>query len=347
MALYGVVYAVLASDLRVLLAYHIISQVGYMVAAAGIGSELAIDGAAAHAVNNLLYKGLLFMSVGAVAATTGRGNLADLGGLWRRQPALLGLYLVGAASICGLPLTNGFLSKGMVLTARRRRAALVDVPAARARVGGNLRQRRPEAAVLRVVRRQSDVDAKPAPWNMLAAMAVTAALCTLIGLVPDSLYRFLPVPTSYQAYTAAHVIEVIQLVVFASFAFFLLLPNLSVARKTLLDVDVSYRTAAPAVRALLVGRTDALFGAVQSIADRIAQGVTQALRDPTTWFAERRRGRGDFDPDRSRPPLLTPLALTVATFVVIAIVLLSWQRPPDRPRVPVAGATAPGSDSGR
>jgi len=341
MALWGVVYAVLASDLRTLLAYHIISQVGYMVAAAGIGGALAIDGAAAHAVNNLLYKGLLFMSVGAVAATTGRGNLADLGGLARRQPLVLALYLIGAASICGLPLTNGFLSKGMVMTAateahRDWTFLLLGLASVGTFVSVGLKL--PYFVWFGTDR---ELETRPAPPSMIAAMAAAAALCLLIGLAPGTLYRFLPHPTAYDAYTAAHVIEVVQLLTFAGFAFFLLLPNLSVARKTLLDVDVLYRKAAPSVRALFVGRVDALFDLVQRAADRITRGLVQAMRDPTTWFGEPPRGGPrDFDPDRSRRPLLSPLLLTVATFVVIAVALVSWPRP-----VPVPPSPPPGSSS--
>jgi len=339
MALWGVVYAVLASDLRTLLAYHIVSQVGYMVAAAGMGGALAIDGAAAHAVNNLLYKGLLFMSVGAVAATTGRGNLADLGGLARRQPLLLALYLIGAASICGLPLTNGFLSKGMVLTAaseahRDWTFLLLGLASVGTFVSVGLKL--PYFVWFGVDR---EIDARPAPASMLAAMAAAAALCLLIGLVPDTLYRFLPHPTDYHAYTATHVIEVVQLLTFAGFAFFLLLPNLSVARKTLLDVDVVYRKAAPAARALLVTSTDRVFDLVQQLADRATRSLAQGLRDPGAWLTGTRGALRDFDPDRSRRPLLSPMLLTVATLVVIAIVLLSWSPPPAAPPAEPAAAT--------
>lgn len=340
MALWGVVYAVLASDLRTLLAYHIVSQVGYMVAAAGMGGALAIDGAAAHAVNNLLYKGLLFMSVGAVAATTGRGNLADLGGLARRQPLLLVLYLIGAASICGLPLTNGFLSKGMVLTAaseahRDWTFLLLGLASVGTFVSVGLKL--PYFVWFGTDR---DLAPRPAPPSMIAAMSAAAALCLLIGLVPDTLYRFLPHPTDYHAYTAAHVIEVVQLLTFAGFAFFLLLPNLSVARKTLLDVDVVYRKAAPAARALFVGSTDRVFGLVQQLADRAARGLAQAMRDPGAWLTDTRGAVRDFDPDRSRRPLLSPMLITVATLVVIAIVLLSWSPPPAAPPAPPAAATS-------
>src|SRR5690606_8193665 len=86
MALYGVVYAVLANDIREILAYHIISQVGYMVAGVGIGTEMAINGTTAHAFSHILYKALLFMGAGVVLHTTGRSKLTELGGLWRYMP---------------------------------------------------------------------------------------------------------------------------------------------------------------------------------------------------------------------------------------------------------------------
>lgn len=325
MALYGVVFAVLATDLRTLLAYHIVSQVGYMVVGGGIGSPLAIDGAAAHAVNNLLYKGLLFMCAGAVIASTGRGNLADLGGLRTRQPLLLALYVVGALSICGIPGWNGFYSKGMLLVAAsdaHHEWAVLLMLLASIGTFVSVGLKLPWFVWFGEERVKN---VSPVPLPMTAAMAAGAVLCTLIGVFPALLGRFLPNGTTYDPYTATHVIEVVQVSLFAGFAFFLLLPNVSTARKTLADVDVVYRKAAPFARWLFVGRVDALYDAVQALGDRLARGASEALRDPTAWFGERRGSGPDFDPDASRPPLLTPLALTIATFVGIAVVLLSWR----------------------
>lgn len=325
MALYGVFFAVLASDLRVLLAYHIISQVGYMVVGAGIGTTLAVDASAAHAVNHLLYKGLLFMCAGAVIATTGRGSLADLGGLRWRQPLLLALYMIGALSISGVPLWNGFVSKGMLLKSagdlhRDWTVLLLALASIGTFISVGLK-----LPYFVWFGRKSGIEPKPVPPAMLAAMVCAAFLCTLLGLFPGLLYRFLPHPTDYDPFTPTHLIEIVQLFVFAGFGFLLLLPNLSVERKTLADVDFFYRAPARSLRALLLGRTNAVFGTVQSIAERLARTASDALRDPTAWFAEGRRGGADYDPDRSRPPLLSPLVLTIATFVGIAVALLSWQ----------------------
>ena len=117
MALYGVVYAILENDIRRLLGFHIVSQVGYMVAGIGMGTALALDGTAAHAFCHILYKALLLMGAGAVIASTGRRNLTDLGGIWKRMPVVTVLYMVGAFSISGVPLFNGFISKSMIVSA--------------------------------------------------------------------------------------------------------------------------------------------------------------------------------------------------------------------------------------
>src|SRR5712692_10282936 len=117
MAVYGVVYAVLENDARRLLAYHIISQVGYMVCGVGIGTELALNGAAAHAFSHILYKALLFMGAGAVLEVTGRRKLSDMGGLYKTMPFTLALYMVGAFAISAVPLFSGFVSKSMEISA--------------------------------------------------------------------------------------------------------------------------------------------------------------------------------------------------------------------------------------
>ena len=117
MAVYGVVYAVLENDARRLLAYHIISQVGYMVCGVGIGTELALNGTTAHAFSHILYKALLFMGAGAVLEVTGRRNLSEMGGLYKTMPVTLGLYMIGAFAISAVPLFSGFVSKSMVVSA--------------------------------------------------------------------------------------------------------------------------------------------------------------------------------------------------------------------------------------
>ena len=117
MAIYGVIYAVLENDCRRLLAYHIVSQVGYMVAGIGIGTELALNGATSHAFAHILYKALLFMGAGAVIYVTGRRKLTELGGLYAAMPLTVALYMVGAFAISAFPFFSGFVTKSMVVAA--------------------------------------------------------------------------------------------------------------------------------------------------------------------------------------------------------------------------------------
>ena len=118
MAVYGAFFALLQYDPRRLLSYHIQAQVGYMLAGLGLASavgEFAVTGGFAHLFNNVLYKSLLFMTVGVVIYRTGVQDIRDMGGLWRVMPVTFVLYVVGAASITAVPGFNGFISKGMVI----------------------------------------------------------------------------------------------------------------------------------------------------------------------------------------------------------------------------------------
>src|SRR6056297_3573243 len=117
MTLYGVGYAVVENDARRILAYHIVSQVGYMVCGIGIGTQMAVNGAAAHAYAHILYKALLFMGVGSVLEMTGRSKLSELGGLYKYMPISLIFTVIGGIAISGFPLTSGFISKSMIIAA--------------------------------------------------------------------------------------------------------------------------------------------------------------------------------------------------------------------------------------
>jgi multicomponent Na+:H+ antiporter subunit D len=318
MALFGILYAMLANDIRELLAYHIVSQVGFMVAGTGIGTELAVDGAAAHAVCHILYKALLFMGAGAVITTTGRRKLTELGGFLARQRLVFVLYMVGAFSISSVPPWSGFVSKSMVIAAAS--AAGVDwafLLLALASVGTFLSTSLKLPYVTWMGEDRGIVPA-PAPVSMLVAMGIAAFLCTLLGVAPGLLYVHLPYPTDYQPYTAWHLIENTQVIVFTFFAFWLLLPRIAAAKATIsMDTDVVYRKAAPFARAVFVDGVDRAYGAVERWAQAAAAWVRQVGRDPL------RLGRdGDYDPDLRRPLLEVPATITVAVVAVMALAML-------------------------
>ncbi len=249
MALYGVVFAVLENDIRRLLAYHIVSQVGYMVCGVGLGTPLALAGAAAHAFCHILYKGLLFMGTGAVLEMTGRTRLTELGGLWRRMPWTLGCYTVGALSISGVPLFNGFVSKSLVVAAAaHEHRALVEALLVLASVGTFLHTglKLPWFTFFAAPRGAQGSDP---PLNMRAAMVLTAAACVLLGVAPGLLYAHLPYPVTYAPYTAAHVLTTVQLLAGTALGFVWLLAKLGGEPTVTLDTDRVYRRGARALAA--------------------------------------------------------------------------------------------------
>lgn len=246
MALWGVIYAALVNDIRRLLAYHIISQVGYMVAGVGMGTAMAINGATAHAFTHILYKAVLFMGAGAVIYMTGKSKVTDLGGLYKYMPATFLLYMVGAASISSFPLFSGFVSKTMILEAAALdRMAIVWLLLTMASVGTFISTglKLPYFVFLG---KDSGLTPKEAPWNMILAMGIAAFFCFFIGVYPTWLYNFLPAqPVQYNAFSAGHLFWEMQLLLFTGLGFFLMLKFLAGVRKTSIDTDWFYRKAAP------------------------------------------------------------------------------------------------------
>jgi len=244
MAAFPIFYAVIENDLRRVLAYSLINQVGFMVVGIGIGTELAVNGAVAHAFNDILFKGLLFMTMGAVMYRTGKINATDLGGLYRSMPWTCSFCIVGAASISAFPLFSGFVSKSMVMEAAAHgdlRFVWFVLLFASAGVFHHAGIKIPFFAFFS---HDSGLRCKEAPKHMLLAMGGAAVLCILIGSFPQYLYRLLPYATDYQPYTVSHVISQTQLLFFSALAFTLLLlagiypPEI---RSINLDADWTYR----------------------------------------------------------------------------------------------------------
>lgn len=251
MALYGVVYAVLENDCRRLLAYHIISQVGYMVAGVGLGTEMAINGACAHAFAHILYKGLLFMGCGAVLHMTGESKFTQLGGLWKKMPWTFVFTLIGGLSISAFPLFSGFVSKSMIVSAGFEEHKLwVGFLLLLASAGTFLHTGLKVPYFIWFGKNQPRAEvwqrASEPPINMNVAMAITSFLCIFIGCYPVWLYRMLPYPEEAmkylpQVYSGYHISETLQILLFTGLGFFLLLKKLTPEAKISLDLDWPYR----------------------------------------------------------------------------------------------------------
>jgi len=244
MAAFPIFYAVIENDLRRVLAYSMNNQLGFMVVGIGIGSELAINGAVAHAFADILFKGLLFMSMGAVLLRTGTVKGSELGGLYKSMPWTTGFCMVGAASISAFPLFSGFVTKSMIMSAAAGEGLLLTWLVLLFASAGVFHHAGIKIPYFAFFGHDSGIRCPEAPRNMLVAMAIGAALCIGIGVFPQALYAILPYAVSYQPYSASHVVAQLQLLVFSALAFAVLMrtgiypPEL---RSVNLDSDWFYR----------------------------------------------------------------------------------------------------------
>lgn len=292
MTAFPIFFAVLENDLRRVLAYSLNNQLGFMVAGIGIGTELAVNGAVAHAFCHILYKALLFMSMGAVLHRAGTIKASELGGLYKSMPITAGLCIVGSASISAFPLFSGFVSKSMILTAAAEQGYFIPWLVLLFASAGVLDHSGIKIPFFSFFAHDSKIRTEEAPKNMLIAMGIAAFLCIFIGVYPAPLYSLLPYPVHFEPYTVAHVINQYQLLLFSALAFVWLMrtglypPEL---RSTNLDFDVIYRRFLPYV---FNNISDTLSNAYRVIvsffAKLFSQGVAQIYRyhGPNSRFAQ-------------------------------------------------------------
>ncbi|MGB5333715.1 MAG: Na(+)/H(+) antiporter subunit D [Woeseiaceae bacterium] len=311
MVMYGIIYALLENDARRILAYSIVNQVGFMVCAIGIGTEMALNGAAAHAFAHILYKALLFMSAGAVIYRTGFSKCTDLGGLFRTMPLTAVCGIVGALAISGFPLTSGFTTKTMISQAAADESLVFVYFMLAAASAGVFLHAGIKFPWFVFFQKDSGLRPKDAPWNMAAAMVLLSALCILLGVFPNLLYAFLPYPVDYVPYTAGKVLFYLQLLLFSGLAFFLLLPLMKRTLTISLDTDWLWRV-------LLFRIARALYLSVAS--------VSSALQDRVGEFLEvlRRRAGGHFGTRLSRAGVFARTWSIGTTALWIAVLLTAY-----------------------
>ena len=249
MVFYGIIYALLENDIRRILAYSIVNQVGFMIAGIGIGTEMALNGAAAHAFAHIIYKALLLMSAGSVILMTGKRKCSELGGLFHTMPLTTVCGTIGALAISAFPLTSGFISKSMVSQASIDGNLMwvwLLLTAASAGVFLHAGIKFPWFVFF-----QKDSGLRPAepPMTMRWAMVVFSFLCIALGIWPEPLYALLPYAVNYVPYTGAHVVTQLQLLLFSGLAFFIMLPYLKRTLTITLDTDWAWRRLLPALMA--------------------------------------------------------------------------------------------------
>ncbi|MCG1002525.1 MULTISPECIES: Na(+)/H(+) antiporter subunit D [Halobacterium] len=332
MAVFGATMALFQNDMRRLLSYHIQSQVGYMVAGVGIGGALAQAGAFAHVFNHILYKGLLFMTAGVVVYRTGEESLKKLGGLAREMPITAGAFTVAALSISGFPGFNGFVSKGIVISASHysfEKGPLVlgefytlELLLLLGGVGTFMSFIK--FGYYAFFHGSYDGSVKDANRGQSVAMVAVAALCVFYGVFDGALFAILPYDVTsdavvhhvYHTYTVTHILEGLALAALGLVGFALVKKPLSGLGRVP-DVDNVYSPLLfYGTRSLVVGVTE-LYAAVDRAAVRTADATGAVVTAPGAAAAR------VFGKDRVslRADMSTSLLLVVV-MVALALVLV-------------------------
>ena len=248
MTFFPIFYAVLENDLRRVLGYSMINQIGFMVAGIGIGTGMAVNGAVAHAFADVIFKGLLFMSMGAVMTMTGRTKGTDLGGIYKTMPFTAGLCIVGASAISAFPLFSAFVTKSMIMVAAIEEHHYVVWLFMLFASAGVLEHAGIKIPFFSFFAHDSGIRAKEPPRNMLIAMSIGAVLCVLIGVFPTQFYTLLPYEMDYHPYDLRHVVTQLQLLAFGALGFITLVKSgVYPDEKRAIHVDAEwfYRKAGP------------------------------------------------------------------------------------------------------
>ncbi len=333
MAIYGASMALIENDLRRLFSYHIVSQLGYIVAAAAVGGALGIDGAAAHTFNNILYKGVLFMCCGAVITATGKRRISDLSGLYRKMPLTALCFLIASLAIAGFPLFNGFVSKSLIMNAMAEGGYHVaEILLMIASVGTLLSVALKVNYFLFFGKPSSECEAhlevKPVPLNMKIAMVMGTAGCVIIGLMPNLLYELTPFGSDGHPFTVDHVTQYIELFAAATLVFVMYIDHMAPHVAVTLDFDWFYRKPLDVVVRWISAAVSGAFEACGRLVSRLVAAGSRYLHRPTAVLEDMgvkvpHRNGGIEDDDVLMKPAGSLVAINVMLgFIVAAVVLV-------------------------
>ncbi|MDY6029195.1 MAG: Na(+)/H(+) antiporter subunit D [Acidaminococcaceae bacterium] len=319
MALYGACYAIMENDMRRLLAHHIISQTGFMVAGVGIGTGLSMNGATAHAFCDILFKSLLFMCAGAVIYVTGIREINKLGNLAKRMPLVCICFFAAAFSISGIPLFNGFVSKAITVNAAAAAGhGVVYTLLELASIGTflSIPLKMGYFIFLRGEDKGSELKT-PLPWNMEAAMCVSAFLCFLYGVQPGLLYQYLPFAApEYKPFLPEHVLTYVQMLGAAMLPFMMYLKKMEPHTAISLDTDWLYRKPLALVIRECSFVFCALCSALGSVWGGIYESFTSLTSNPMDFLdAKPFRKRTHYNPDNYRTSIADPMMIMLTVLV--------------------------------
>ena len=316
MTFYPIFFAVIENDLRRVLTYSLNNQLGFMIVAIGIGTELAINGAVAHAFAHILYKGLLFMGMGAVLYRVGTCKASELGGLFKFMPITAICTIIGAISISAFPLFSGFVAKSLIMSALGKEGLVFIYFILLFASAGVLHHSGIKIPFFAFFAHESGIKTKEAPLNMIIAMIIASALCILIGVFPSYFYEILPHQIQYQPYDFSHVVGQLQLLTFAAFAFICLWhfkiypPELN---STVLNSDWIYRKMIPGI--LLP-----LLGLISDINKKIEQFILFTFISIKRFFSDTMIKNKVFDREVGQDTLIV-----VQLFIILLIFIFVWK----------------------
>ena len=316
MTFYPIFFAVIENDLRRVLTYSLNNQLGFMIVAIGIGTELAINGAVAHAFAHILYKGLLFMGMGAVLYRVGTCKASELGGLFKFMPLTAICTIIGAISISAFPLFSGFVAKSLIMSALGKEGLVFIYFMLLFASAGVLHHSGIKIPFFAFFAHESGIKTKEAPLNMIIAMIIASALCILIGVFPSYFYEILPHQIQYQPYDFSHVVGQLQLLTFAAFAFICLWhfkiypPELN---STVLNSDWIYRKMIPGI--LLP-----LLGLISDINKKIEQFIVFTFISIKRFFSDTMIKNKVFDREVGQDTLIV-----VQLFIILLIFIFVWK----------------------
>lgn len=323
MAVWGACMALIENDLRRLFSYHIISQLGYMVAALAIGGPSGIDGASAHLFNNILYKGTLFMCAGVIIAATGKRKISELGGLGKKMPVTSACFAIASMAIAGFPLLNGFVSKSVVMnTVAESGCHWAELMLMLASIGTLL------SITLKInycvfwgkTDNSIKVSESDVPLNRKIAMIMGAMGCIITGIFPNIVYSLTPYGTDGHPFTVDHVTQYVQLFAGAIIVFVMYLEHMMPKDKITLDTDWFYRKPLKALVSCSSVITDSIRCKVgNSIAFIIENGYA-VFKNPSLLFKKTTSDIELSEEDELfKDPIGVMLSVTSIFFVLVLI----------------------------
>lgn len=326
MAFWGVVYALRENHIRRLLSYHIISQVGMIITAVGIGTPLASNAAVALVLGNMLYKGILYMSTGSIYYCTGKQKLTELGHQVKTVPMNACFFFIGALAIAGMPGLMGFACKPMVMAASgEQKMALLSFLLYFASIGTFLSVTMKLGYNMFFGINAAPVKKKNAKPMMYAAMAILSLIIIAFGIKPGLFYQYLPWTNAapYSPYTLDHVLSELQLLLGGLLAFVVLHHLFKVKSGVSLDLDWFYRKPLVSFCLSLSNGINKFRLAVWQILVNGLGGVLPFFRNPMRLLMPWKHcGNAEFRPDFYRMPVGVGAAWILLAFVGMFIFLI-------------------------